>query len=129
MYRRFVRRSLLTIAAVIALGSTSQAAARLSTPQVGANAGQVLDCVVTNVSTKPAAVAVTFLDVTGGAETPSVDQCTGFPLAAGASCQVVLPADTQGRCVVVADTGKIRAAIEVFGPSPSPLVTEIAATK
>jgi len=76
-----------------------------------------------NLSRKPATVTVTSLDAAGAAEITSADHCIGSPLAAGATCQVVLPADTDGRSTVVADTGKIRAAIEVFGPSPFPLVT------
>ena len=123
-----VTRIILTIAAVVALGSAAQAAT-LATPLVGANNGQELDCIVTNLSAKPATLTVTFFDFVGAAEIPNVDTCNGSPLAAGATCDVLLEPNTQGRCTVVADTGKVRAAITVFDANPFPVVTVVAATK
>jgi hypothetical protein len=123
-----IRRFLLAIAAVLALGSASQAA-RLATPFVSVNSGQFLDCFVSNLNTKPATVTVTLFDPNGGARTPNSDTCNGSPLAPGASCGVELPAGIGGRCVVVANTGKTRAGINVIGPSTFPLVTVVPATK
>ena len=121
-------RIIPTIAAVVALGSAAQAAT-LSTSFVSVNSDQIIECFVTNLSKKPVTLTVTFFDFAGAAETPIFDSCNGSPLAAGRSCQVQLAPAALGRCTVVADTGKIRAAINVFGPSTFPLVAVVPATK
>jgi hypothetical protein len=90
--------------------------------------GQALDCIVSNLSTKPATVTVTFFDFLGNTENSSGDSCNGFPLAAGTTCGFQLAANAGGRCVV-ATTGTIRAAINVLAPTTLAVVTVVEATK
>ena len=121
---------LLTVTLTVALCGTAQADT-LQTSFAVANAGQRLDCVVTNVGTTPITVTVTLTNLFGTTITPSLDLCNGIPLGPGKTCQVLPATDTDAFCTVVSSSSKVRAAIIVFGPlgSGRPTVTVFPATK
>ena len=126
-----IRITLLTLFTVVLIGTlcpAAQAQVTLTTPFVGANGGQILDCLVTNVWTNPLTVAVTLTDFDGTVLTRDFDGC-GSALSPGRSCEVFLPPDEGAFCTVTASNTHLTASINVFGPRPAaPLITVVPAT-
>jgi hypothetical protein len=123
-------RSTLAITAVLALGSVSQAAT-FATPLVGVpSPSALLNCNVSNLNTKPAVVSVTFFDLGGNVIDTAFDDCNGSPLPPGATCGLQISGGS-ARCVIVANTDKIRAAVQLFlpGEGPTQSTTVVPATK
>jgi hypothetical protein len=123
-----IRGSALTIAVVVALGSTAQAAT-LATPILEPISNQQLICFVSNLDTKPARVSVTLIDHIAQVAVPTFDDCNGIPLPAGTTCDVVIAAGNDGRCVIVANTGKIRATLQLIDTSTEAVLAVVPATK
>ena len=122
--------TLFTLALIVTPSTAAQAQVTLTTPFVGANGGQIVDCLVTNVWTNPLTVAVKLTGFDGTVLTPEFDGCNGAELSPGQSCEVFLPPDKSAFCTVTANNTHVIASINVFGPRPTaPLITVVPATK
>jgi hypothetical protein len=107
---------MLTVGALVLLAGEAQGAT-LTTPFVGATAGQGSSCLVTNIdSGKPIAVTVELVDVGGLTVTPVASNCPVPPatLAPRVTCNTVVPPSTGVYCQVVSSSRKVRVALSLF---------------
>jgi hypothetical protein len=104
------------VAATVLLAAGPALAVTLATPLVGVNAGQLIDCVVTNVGTKEAKLSVRLFNA-GGTVAAAFNDC-GATLGAGQTCQLLPTVNAQVGCEVKA-SGKIRSQIDVFDTTAS----------
>lgn len=121
-----LRRLSVLLPPIVLLAGSAQAAT-LSTPLVGAGGGRIVQCIVTNVGTKPAAISVRLFNSAGVEVAAGPEACgPGGELSPKASCAVTSPPATPVACVVTSSSRAVRAAVEVF--EGSDIVTAIAAT-
>lgn len=86
-------------------------AAQLNTPALYVAGTQSIHCIATNGGTKPADVAVTARNTSGGIVSNVISTCPAQPQPF-ASCVVLVPADTDAACFFDV-RGKIRASINL----------------
>jgi hypothetical protein len=114
------------LVAALALASGIANAATLSTPLVGAGAGRVIQCIATNVGTKPATISIKLYDVDGNEIVPDSYSCPASPIGPHVNCASQPQVGQVASCVVESSSKNVRAAAEVFsGPN---IVTVVPAT-
>ena len=103
--------SVLMTALAVLGGAVTVRAAELSTPAMYVAGTQSIYCIATNGGSKPAEVAVTVRNTSGGIVSNVTSTCPA-QLQPFASCVVVVPADTDAACFFDVG-GKIRASINL----------------
>lgn len=112
------RVSILVAAITVATSTPALAGKLLATPFVNVPLTQNILCSVTNVGTSDAEIAIAGIDATGADAGGILGTCPVPPaaLAAGTSCILILSAGTDAYCRVTGK-GKLRASLQVYGPS------------
>lgn len=114
------------VAALALASGVANAATTLSTPLVGAGAGRVIQCIATNVGTKPATISIKLYDVDGNQIVPDSYSCPASPIGPHVNCAAQPLVGQVASCVVESSSKNVRAAAEVFsGPN---IVTVVPAT-
>ena len=106
-------RVILFAASFVLASSGAADALTLSTPLVPANSGELVDCIITNLSTKTVEFSVQLLSYTGTVVAPNLSTC-GSAIAPMGTCQVLPTVNTPVVCVFTAKSGKVKAAAYVF---------------
>jgi hypothetical protein len=120
-------RSIFALAAVLSVASASGAATVLTTPLVVPQNGQIPECYITNIDTRPATISVKFTDFFGDDQTQNL----GCPTTLGPSesCYMQPLNPTSVYCSVTSSTSRIRAAMVVFNGTTLSMDAEVPATK
>ena len=121
-------RSIFVLAAVLSVASASRAATVLTTPLVVPQNGQIPECFITNIDTRPATISVKFTDVFGDDQTQNFVGCP-TTLGPSESCYMQPLNPTSVYCSVTSSTSRIRAAMGLFNGTTLSMEVEVPATR
>ncbi len=117
-----LRRTFTIAGVLLGTSGAAHAATTLFTPILSLATGQEVQCVISNVGTKPATLTATVLSG-AGTDITNVNNCpTGSTIAPGASCNAFTSSfGGFAYCKFTADSSKVRASIVIEASATSPI--------